>query len=73
MVGASGGASPGVRLGDSAPDFMLPAVGGGDFILDPSGIVRFASVTQRAHDRPPVDELIRCLQTIVPPRAGARP
>ncbi len=46
---------------------------GGDFIVDGEGIVRFAYAGRSSDDRPPVDALIRCLRSIAPPRAAAKP
>ncbi len=37
---------------------------GGDFIVDGEGIIRFAFAGRSSDDRPPVDDLIRCLRTI---------
>ena len=35
---------------------------GGDFVVDSQGILRLASVTQRSHDRPPVDQIIGAMR-----------
>ena len=37
---------------------------GGDFIVDGDGVVRFAYAGMGSEDRPPVDDLIRCLKTV---------
>ncbi len=37
---------------------------GGDFIVDGEGIVRFAHAGRSSDDRPAVDDLIRCIQSL---------
>ncbi len=44
---------------------------GGDFILDGEGIVRFAHAGQSSDDRPPVEDLLRCLRSLGPPGTPA--
>ena len=44
---------------------------GGDFIVDGKGIVRLAYAGQSSDDRPPVDDLIRCLRSIADAPAKA--
>jgi len=43
---------------------------GGDFVVDGQGILRFASATQRSHDRPPVDTLMARLRAAAQDRVG---
>jgi peroxiredoxin len=44
---------------------------GGDFIVDGQGIVRFAHAGRSPDDRPPVENLIRCLRSLAPPQTAA--
>ncbi len=45
---------------------------GGDFIVDGRGFIRFAFAGRSSDDRPPVDELIRCLRSTAAAPAQAR-
>lgn len=39
---------------------------GGDFVIDPAGVVAYAR-PQRRDDRPPVGRLLRCIEELGPP------
>ncbi len=44
---------------------------GGDFIVDGNGIVRLAYAGQSSDDRPPVDDVVRCLHLLADAPAKA--
>ena len=58
----------GVRPPQAGQDVMQQ---GGDFIVDSEGIVRLAYAGRTSDDRPPVNDLIRCIQSL--PGGAARP